>query len=157
MPLEPQTLSLRDGETGWTYERIFGPYLAGAVRITIEDPYLSNAHQLRNLTRLAELICRVNDCYELLIVTRRQRDSIQDAALDELRGSLKDLGITMAWKFSETLHDRCVRLSNGWKVVLGRGLDLWQKPADVSLKYFVGAFDMGHRKTRESEIHILKE
>ncbi len=59
-------------------------------------------------------------------------------------------------QFSDSLHDRCLRLSNGWRIVLGRGLDIWQKPPNAG-KYFLGASEMALRKTLECDVIYLRE
>lgn len=152
-----KTVSLGPGQTGVSYAGLFGPYLRGAVRVTLEDPFLNAPHQLRNLVALVELVCVVNDAYEILIVTRSAGEA-QVAALEELRNSLRELGggVALSWRFSETLHDRTLRLSNGWKIVLGRGLDLWQKPAGFT-KHFIGVTEQTLRRTLETEIHFLRD
>lgn len=153
--LEERNIVIKQDSVGISFDGMFREYLVGAVRITIEDPYLKTTHQLRNLLRLLELIVSVNDAYEVLLVTKND-GAEQDVALSEMKQSLREAGISLSWKFSETLHDRCIRLSNGWKIVLGRGLDIWQKPPSNAGKYFIGASDMSLRKTLECEIHILK-
>ena len=37
--------------------------------------------------------------------------------------SLLDHGIKLNLKFSDTLHDREIRLDNGWTIKIGRGFD----------------------------------
>jgi ATP-dependent Lon protease len=37
------------------------------------------------------------------------------------------MGIVFSYEFSDTIHDRHIILDNGWKIVMGRGLDIWQK------------------------------
>ena len=158
--LKAHTQKLESNSSGWDLDRLFSAYIRGAVRVTLEDPYLRHAHQLHNLVRLAELLAQTNDCYEFLVITRKDEgaENLQESAMDELRRSLQShAGITFMWKFSETLHDRCLRLSNGWRIVLGRGLDMWQKPEIGFSRFFVGANDMRLRKTHESEIHFIKD
>jgi ATP-dependent Lon protease len=175
-----RSVALAHGQTGVSYASLFGVYLKGsvlqfykkkrkersadislfrAVRVTIEDPFLSSPHQLRNLVALVELICTVNDGYEILVVTRGGGGDAQVAALEELRNSLRELGggLVLSWRFSETLHDRALRLSNGWKIVLGRGLDLWQKPPAGFGKYFIGVTEQSLRRTQECEVHFMRE
>ena len=36
-------------------------------------------------------------------------------------------GIIFTYEFDENIHDRSINMDNGWKIVLGRGLDIWQK------------------------------
>jgi hypothetical protein len=156
--LQEKTVSLVAGQTGTSYSALLGPYLRGSVRVTVEDPFLSAAHQLRNLVAFVELVCATNDAYEILVITRNGGEA-QIAALEELRNSLRELGggVALSWKFSETLHDRAIRLSNGWKIVLGRGLDWWQKPPAGFNKFYIGATEQTLRRTLEFEVHFLKD
>ena len=41
--------------------------------------------------------------------------------------SLESIGIIFNYEFNENIHDRSIIMDNGWKIVLGRGLDIWQK------------------------------
>ncbi len=41
--------------------------------------------------------------------------------------SLESIGIIFTYEFDENIHDRSINMDNGWKIVLGRGLDIWQK------------------------------
>lgn len=155
-PSAPRTIRLA-GETGWDLEKIFAPYARGAARVTLEDPHLSLPHQLRNLVRFCEMLCVINDCHEFLLITR-DKDPEFEAGLLELQKSMAHLGRTFSWQYSASLHDRCVRFSNGWKLVLGRGLDMWEKPASAgSSKYYVGSFDLRLRTTRPCEIIALPD
>ncbi len=72
---------------------------------------------------------------------------------------MKELGggQALSWRFSETLHDRALRLSNGWKIVLGRGLDIWLRPPAGFSKYYIGATDQSLRRTAECELHFIRE
>ncbi len=153
-----KSIAITFNQMGVSYAGLFGPYLKGSVRVTIEDPFLSAAHQMRNLVALVELILVVNDAYEILVITKNGGESHM-AALEELRNSLRDVGrgVVLSWRFSDTLHDRSIRLSNGWKIVLGRGLDIWQKPAAGLTKNYIGVTEQTLRRAQECEIHFLKD
>ncbi len=47
--------------------------------------------------------------------------------LEQLEYSLESLGIQFSYEIKETGHDRHIILDNGWKIILGRGLDICQK------------------------------
>ncbi|TVR65780.1 MAG: hypothetical protein EA427_17450 [Spirochaetaceae bacterium] len=68
--------------------------------------------------------------------------------------SLRDLGVAFTWEYSSTLHDRAVRLSNGWIISIGRGLDLYQPPESW---YSIGANDMDLRPCRETTVDVRLE
>jgi ATP-dependent Lon protease len=56
-------------------------------------------------------------------------------------------------QLNEKIHDREVRIDNGWTVKIGRGLDFYQKPG----WYSIGASDLGLRKCLETKVDIFKQ
>jgi ATP-dependent Lon protease len=48
-------------------------------------------------------------------------------AFKEMTDSLESIGIQLTYEFVENTHDRSIVLDNGWKIVLGRELDIYQK------------------------------
>ena len=47
------------------------------------------------------------------------------ASLDELAINVKSIGINLTFRF-ENNHDRFIVADNGWKITLGRGLDIFE-------------------------------
>jgi ATP-dependent Lon protease len=123
---------LRDNQTGVSYEKLFGDYLEGASEITITDPYIRLPYQFRNLMEFIELVTKKTDMeneVKIHLVTVNSEEYIEGFKdkLDQLDYSLESLGINFSFEFSDSIHDRSIVLDNGWKIVLGRGLDIWQK------------------------------
>ncbi|RYG96164.1 MAG: hypothetical protein EON58_12660, partial [Alphaproteobacteria bacterium] len=60
-PSGPQEVEFKieEDETGHSFESLFGPYLAQATSIEIDEPYLSRPHQLENFQRFSEMIARL--------------------------------------------------------------------------------------------------
>lgn len=56
--LKEQHLVFQENQRGVDFEMLFGPYLIGAKRIIVTDPYLRMFHQQRNLMELLETISR---------------------------------------------------------------------------------------------------
>ena len=44
------------GDTGHSYDTIFGPYLPGAKSVVVEDPYIRMPHQVANFVRFCETV-----------------------------------------------------------------------------------------------------
>lgn len=154
---EEQRYTIHYGDTGHSYDAIFGDYLPGAKRIVIEDPYIRLRHQIGNLVRFCETVVQHAPAKEIHLITGRDEDGAfneQEAAFEDLAQSLRDLGVAFTWEYSETLHDRTIRLSNGWTIMIGRGLDLYQAPESW---YAIGANDMDLRPCRETTITIQRE
>lgn len=123
---------IRDNQTGISYDLLFGPYLKDASEITLVDPYIRLPYQLRNLMEFAKLIGEKKDQdkeVKLHLVTSNNEDYIENAkeAFQRMAYSLEGIGVIFTYEFSDNLHDRSITLDNGWKIILGRGLDIWQK------------------------------
>ena len=73
--------------------------------------------------------------------------------LGELQQSLLEMDIVLEIAFTPHLHDREIRLDNGWIIKIGRGLDFYQKPGS---RYAVGSNDLSLRKCLETKVDIYK-
>lgn len=73
--------------------------------------------------------------------------------LGELKQSLLKLDIVLDVKLNPNLHDREIRLDNGWVIKIGRGLDFYQKPNSW---FEIGANDLSLRKCLETNVDIFK-
>jgi ATP-dependent Lon protease len=73
--------------------------------------------------------------------------------LDELKQSLLELDVILDIKLNPNLHDREIRLDNGWVIKIGRGLDIYQKPNNW---FEIGANDLSLRKCLETKVDIFK-
>ena len=123
---------IRDNQTGISYDLLFGAYLHGATDFKVIDPYVRLPYQLRNFMELAKLISEKKDPeteVKLHLVTSNNEDYIEGAkdAFEQMTYSLESIGIIFTYEFDENIHDRSINMDNGWKIVLGRGLDIWQK------------------------------
>lgn len=143
------------GDTGFTYESLFGEYLKGAKEITVEDPYIRVAHQISNFLRFCELVVKVGTAQVINLTTGYDDEKQRLEAEEKLKmigSSLLDHGIKLNLKFSETLHDREIRLDNGWAIQIGRGFDIYQK---LDNWFSVGASDLEMRPCMETRVDIL--
>jgi ATP-dependent Lon protease len=59
----------------------------------------------------------------------------------------------LTFKF-ENNHDRFIDANNGWKISLGRGLDIFEK---IEGRFNVAALDQTRRKCKSCEITYLKK
>ncbi|MCK9398995.1 MAG: BREX system Lon protease-like protein BrxL [Bacteroidales bacterium] len=123
---------IRDNQSGISFEMLFGDYLVGAKQITITDPYIRLPYQLRNFMEFAKLVSTRKDELEevtIHLITYNNEEFIENSkeAFREIADSLESLGIIFTYEFVENTHDRSIVMDNGWKIVLGRGLDIFQK------------------------------
>ena len=64
----------------------------------------------------------------LIPVTTETQTAIAAEKLDELKQSLLEVDVELQVSINEHLHDREIRLNNGWTIKIGRGLDFYQRP-----------------------------
>jgi ATP-dependent Lon protease len=74
--------------------------------------------------------------------------------LDELKQSLLEIDVLLDIKVNKNLHDREIRINNGWIVKIGRGLDFYQKPTGW---FEIGAHDLALRKCLETKVDIFRQ
>lgn len=145
------------GDTGYSYESILGPYLHDVKEVTIEDPYIRAVHQIQNLVRLCETLTKLGTVKRINLITSYDNSTqlveLQEK-LDDLKQSLLELDITLDIQLNPNLHDREIRLDNGWVIKIGRGLDFYQKPDSW---YHIGALDLNLRKCLETKVDIYKQ
>lgn len=139
----------QEGQRGVSFDSLLVPYLRGASQITIVDPYVRMFHQARNLMELVEGIARGKDPADevmLKLVTVENQDGPEKLQrqleyLLQIKKSAGVLGIVFDVELVEpqAIHDRSITTDTGWKILLGRGLDIYQRmidsPFDLATKY----------------------
>lgn len=151
-----KTVHIQDGETGQSYHRLFGPYLKGARVIHVTDPYIRMEYQIRNFLIFTNVIDTSGGPVKLILTTAAEnsyQEQTNAKKLDDIKDSLAKHGIEFSYEFNPAIHDRSIVLDSGWRIIPGRGLDIFQKPAS---KYELSEIDQRKRKCRESEIIYLK-
>lgn len=154
--LSEQHYTIYYGETGHSYASVFGDYLKGATLVYVEDAYIRIPHQIQNFVRFCEVLVRVGEVKQIELLTAVDNQVQQAEVMDkfqQLGGSLKELGIEFTYAFSDTIHDREIRLNNGWVVKIGRGLDYFQKPDNW---FAVGSSDFDLRPCLETKVDIYR-
>jgi ATP-dependent Lon protease len=151
-----QHFTIMYGDTGHSYESIIGPYLFGAKAVVIEDPYIRLQHQIQNFVRFCETVLKSGTVKKIDLVTgyddRTQLAEIHDK-LDDLKQSLLEVDVILDVRLNPNIHDREIRLDNGWVIKIGRGLDFYQRP----MSWFeVGVHDLSLRKCLETKVDIYK-
>jgi len=144
------------GATGHSYESIFGDYLPGADEIVVEDAYIRQHHQILNFLRFCETAVRLGPPKRIHLITKFDTQLEEDEAtlkLKTIADSLKIFDITLTVTKNQNLHDREVRLSNGWSVKIGRGFDIYQRPDDW---LHIGSNDFGLRQCLETSVDIAQ-
>lgn len=123
-----------ENKRGLTFDRLFGPYLKGALQITITDPYIRLFHQVRNLMELMETVAKVKsdeDEVAVHLITSEDdfRGEQQKEQLQKVTDACASAGIRFTWEFDQSgaIHARHIVTDHGWKILLDRGLDVFQR------------------------------
>lgn len=157
LDLKPHQTILKDNQTGISYKKLFGDYLKGANHITIQDPYIRMPYQFKNLLEFCMMLGNnkaLEDEVNLEIVSWNDEAYINDSIsyFEELQESVTDLGINLTYRM-ENHHDRFIAADNGWKITLGRGLDIFEK---IEGRFNVADMDQTKRKCKSCEMTYLK-
>lgn len=161
-PITPQDhvshRSIPDGATGWSYDRLFGVYLRGATHVKIVDAYIRNYPQIKNLEIFIRTITKhahKETPVKVVLETSRapDNDTQQHQLLDELRNKVnKHVDFDWEYKDQRRIHDRHIIINhNRWKIILGRGLDIYQPNKRVKI------FDQAQRPCRAFEITYIQD
>lgn len=154
--IRQKTLSFRMGQTGVTYEKLFAPYLANAKEIVVEDPYIRAPWQVKNLMDFITMLIDTRESVEELkikLYTSEVEDKIPELIdrLDDIKDDLVEYGIEFDYAFRE-FHDRAITTDDGWRIVLGRGLDIYEKYSP----YSVASTSQSHRKCKEFSVDYVR-
>ena len=152
---EEKTIDIVEGQMGVSYEKLFLPYLEGAKYIKICDPYIRLHYQIFNLMSFCETLDASEGPIRLHLVTGRDayKESEIKSNLDDLTKGLSNHNIQFEYELDENLHDRWIETDTGWRIILGRGLDIFQKPDD---KFTLGFMDQTKRKCKATTITYTK-
>jgi len=155
--LEPHEVEIKDNQTGISYKKLFGNYLKGAINITLQDPYIRMYFQFNNLLEFCVMLGNNKELDQeinLEVITWNHEEYLNDsiALFEELVPSVQGLGINLTYKM-EQHHDRYIAADNGWKINLGRGLDIFEK---IEGRFNVAEFDQNRRKCKNCHITYLK-
>ena len=148
--------SISYGDTGHTYGTIVGPYLQNAKALVIEDPYIRTQHQIVNFVRFCETVVKNSSVQRIDLVTSYDENTdmaLLEEKMGELKQSLVEIDVLLKVKINKVLHDREIRIDNGWTVKIGRGLDFYQRPEGW---FTIGANDFSLRKCLETKVDIFQ-
>lgn len=121
-----------DNQKGVSYKNLFGEYFEGVKEVTIIDPYIRLPYQIRNLVELINLIAshkQADETVTVELITGMDENFEQESKerLQSLQDNLAPIGIVFNFQFDDAIHDRYILIDDNWKIILGRGLDIWNK------------------------------
>ncbi|UWR10917.1 BREX system Lon protease-like protein BrxL [Sulfitobacter mediterraneus] len=124
-----------ENRKGVSYDKLFGPYLDGASRIVVTDPYIRYFYQIKNMMEFVEMVIQrkaPEDQVAIHLVTGPDDGNVQKQRelLESITEACTGSGVDFTWAFdgSGTAHSRDIVTDTGWKIVLDRGLDIFQAP-----------------------------
>lgn len=130
--LQEQHLTFQENQRGTSFNTLFGPYLQGATQITITDPYLRFFYQVRNFMEFLETVAKFKPAEDevavhLITAEDEFKGEKQREQFDRIAQSCLGVGIKLTWEFdTEGIHARHIITDHGWKILLDRGLDIFQ-------------------------------
>ena len=154
--LKEQHFTITYDSVGYSYESIILPYLDKAKSLVIEDPYIRANHQIQNFIRFCEAVLKQPTVKKIQLITNYdEKTNVKEIAekLQDVKQSLLEFDVELDIKVNENLHDREIRIDNGWAVKIGRGLDFYQRPDSW---FGVGVTDLSLRKCLETKVDIYK-
>lgn len=119
---------------GWSYKKLFAAHLRGANKIVIRDPYIRLFFQTRNLMEFLKMVHDVvpeGDEVEVQLITQSDPESSvkQEENLNLMVNSFTGSRVAFSWTLdhSPNFHARSISTDTGWKIIIDRGLDMFQK------------------------------
>lgn len=131
--LKEKHLTFQENQKGISFDALLGPYLKGATKITVTDPYIRLYYQIRNFMEFLETVVKhkaQEDEVAVHLVTSEDefKSEQQQDNFEKMKESANAIGINFTWEFdtSGTIHARHIITDRGWKISLDRGLDIFQ-------------------------------
>ena len=131
--VKEQHLTFQENQKGISFDVLFGPYLSGASKITITDPYIRLFYQIRNFMEFLETVVKYKPQEEevavhLVTLEDEFKAEQQNESFEKIKESCSAVGIDFTWEFDGTgsIHARHIVTDHGWKILLDRGLDVFQ-------------------------------
>jgi len=161
-PLSPNrvaqetALDISEGQRGISYQKLFLPYVRDAKVIKICDPYIRLQYQIYNFMSFCEILEPKENTIKLDLITACDLGLAEEikSKLDELKKGLLADRIEFNYVFDNSKHDRWIETDTGWRIILGRGLDIFQKQED---KFTLGFLDQTKRKCKATTITYIRK
>lgn len=158
-PAQLQTCikEIRENQKGISYKKLFGDYIKGAHSIKLVDPFIRYYYQIDNLLEFLNVVKEATaDQTEVKVhlSTQNEEDKIPEMIdiFDEITDELGAAGIEFTYDF-DAVHDRYIKMDNGWTITLGRGLDIFDKYN----KFSISKVNQEERRCKKSIITFNKD
>lgn len=159
---KPVHIKISENQTGISYRDLFSHYLKGAHQITIIDPYIRKPYQMRNLLEFMQVLLDIKpegDEVAVHLITDYGDSSPTeiDENLRYIKDELQQVDIEFTYEFdnSHSIHARSISTDTGWKILLDRGLDIFQRFEGGFLS--LSSLDQRARFCKAFEVTYIKE
>ena len=154
----PSTVKeIRMNQRGVSYTKLFGPYLRNVHKVELTDPFIRQPYQIDNLIEFINSVRQsVEDAEGLQIHLSTSNDDEHRPDVidifDTITDDLAPRGIEFTYDF-DAVHDRFIHLDNGWKINLGRGLDIFDKVE----RFSIDRISQEDRRCKACSISFVRE
>ncbi|MDA3879363.1 MAG: BREX system Lon protease-like protein BrxL [Prolixibacteraceae bacterium] len=153
---------IEENSKGISYDKLFAPYIKGASKITVLDPYVRQFYQVKNFMEFIQTLLKnkqEGEDIELKLFTKYDefREAETEDRLEQLKESIDGSGIIFDYEFdqSHSFHARSIETDTGWKISIDRGLDIFQ-PYDFKNPFNLANNIQEERLCKGFEITYLK-
>lgn len=156
--LEEGKKTIHENQKGISYEKLFADYFRGATEFELEDPYIRLPYQFRNLMELMALIIKMKTPgqkikFHLVTCSDEEHKDVAEVTFTNLQESLLHAGVEFTYERNLEVHDRHIKMNNGWTIILGRGLDIYQKTAGW---YDINEYVQTFRQCKSNSVTYLR-
>lgn len=155
-------LTFQENQRGVSFNALLGPYLKGATKIVVTDPYIRIFFQARNLMEFLETVASSKQdedevAVHLITVEDEYKGPQQVDYFRKMQESCTTAGISFTWEFdtSNGIHARHIVTDHGWKILLDRGLDIFQH-YEMSDAFAIANRIQKYRACKAFEVTYLK-
>ena len=145
-------IDIKEGQKGISFAKLFFPYLEGSKEIKVIDPYLRFPYQIRNFFNFCECAAPLHGKMKIHLITGSDSNE-EEVALSgeyqEIKKNLEQDRIILTYDFDRNQHDRSIETDTGWRITLGRGLDIFKKPEG---RFTLGFVDQTKRECKATTI-----
>ena len=156
-------LTFMENQRGVSFDELFGPYLRGVSEIVLTDPYIRLFYQARNLMEFLETVAKYKAeedevTVKLVTVLDDFKAEQQAENFERMQEAVAPVGIKLEWKFdnSGSAHARHIVTDTGWKILLDRGLDIFQQ-YEMNDAFAVANRMQKFRQCKAFEVTYLRE
>ena len=155
-------VTFSENQRGVSFDTLLGPYLKNAGKIVITDPYIRLFFQVRNLMEFLETVAKVKQdedevAVHLITVADEFKGPQQEEQFQKMQDTCAPIGIQFTWEFdvSNTIHARHIVTNTGWKILLDRGLDIFQH-YEMNDAFAIANRLQKHRQCKAFEVTYLR-